>query len=521
MYYTVTGDQPDGFTVSAGDTAEIIGLCTTPKAVIVYGTLKMRAGSELHFRDIVVANFVGGSPVNPVTDPGLIVKGTGVLDLQGTYKKPYTRGVDDPTWVATDEIRQSPTDDFDYAPNGWILHTLGAPVPKNSYNTPAMLINLTRDVKITGAPGAEAHIHITSTVPQICSNVEINYMAPQRLNASLDNFGILGRYAWHMHMASQGSILRNFVIKNAGHHSFVPHGADGAQMFDCVSYNCQNAPFWWDLPDVTNNVLWSGCVAACTQRIRNNGVGRIPGFELGEGTGNTCYNCTVIGSPIKSLDSAGASWPEGALAFWEFENFTAENLACSATFFWQNSGPRHPISSDGSMVNAVNCGAGTSHGAYKNSSNYVSHRLINCTTGIRWWAAVAGSGYRTDGYAISLEDYVVWGGQNAIILLEVVLTSPAVLPVLFRHNRFLRQRGHKIVLDQMHGEGPSAGLFDFVDCYKEGPNGTLLGIRPADVNIKSSIQGTIIRIQDTAAALAWSIDWQGTVTNIAQFYPLI
>lgn len=519
----ITGFQPDGFTVPAGEVWEL-GQVVTPKSAIVLGTLVARPGSSIIFDyPGTEADFVGGDVPNPATDIGLLVDG-GALDFEGTPKRAWDYGlISDPSWLPGDELIEAPLFPSEITSTGFRPYAAGSPLRTMPDGRQLPVFNLTRDVKISGMPGKRAHIWVNSPLPQIIRNVEISHMAPMRLDGSGNNVGVLGRYGLHFHKCgegSRGSIVEGVVIKHAGNSAFITHESHGVDHRDNIEYDCQNTPFSWDAKTITNDLLYDRCVAAWVKVTPAFRGFRLSAFELQSGFGNMSRGCLAVGVQGNS-SASGATWPEGASQIiggidlggvWGFENFTALACKIDGIFTWQNSvPPGHEVPTLGKFV-SINCGkAGVEHGAYLNDYQYHDLEIHSLPGGIGTIHHALPLeaplrpplGPRLDGYNQAWERVLVRGGLHAAMM--VTHTLPSDMPILLKNYDVADVTGAKVVVNS---SGAVPGQYDLVDWNPP--------LTPADVEIRAAVPGMILRIQQGAEA--WSIDHLGVVTPIAPFY---
>jgi hypothetical protein len=361
----LSGSDPDGVTIPAGQTCEVNGTYESAANVIVRGTLVMRAGDIMRFTGINESNYVGGGLDPIASDVGLWVMGDGVLDVQGTPKAGWNRTGNDPTWTDTDELVSAPiTGTTTFAP-----FVRGSAVPQASpLVPPTEIMNLTRDVVIAGTPTGRSHIFIRSTQPQTIKYALIRYMGPT---------GVLGRYPLHFHMAmdgSRGSIVEGTVLRDVGNHAYVPHMSNGITFRDTIAFNVIRDAYWWDdgSANGSNDILYDHAIAAKVNAYDAAGGEdkfRLTGFRLTMGTGNVIRDSVAVGV-IGSTDSSGYHWPENNEGVWGFTNNVAHNNLEDGIFTWQNTGLLHLIDGFTAYRNRV----GIDHGAYRN--RYVYRNLI-------------------------------------------------------------------------------------------------------------------------------------------------
>ena len=205
--------------------------------LIVDGTLVSRPAPgvrhTIRFEGVDEAAYVGGGMAPIDSDVGLWVVGAGRLELAGSAKTSWTRlagsaGAGDRSlafaeppagWEAGDSIVVAPTNpptkrdfdvQFDTSKLGGVhdftvdlVDALAFGHPKVGGRWTAEVMNLSRNVVIEGTPTGRAHIWISSTSPQMLSNVELRYLGPAK--ASDPDASVLGRYPLHFHHAHDGS----------------------------------------------------------------------------------------------------------------------------------------------------------------------------------------------------------------------------------------------------------------------------------------------------------------------------
>jgi hypothetical protein len=370
----VSGFQPDGFTVPAGQVWEIRGLVETPRNVVVEGTLRMRPGATLRFVSVNESAFVGGGMDLLPSDVGLWVMGDGVLDAVGTPKTAWNRTGSDPSWLSTDELLVAPSARGDFGGGGFAVYHGGA-VPQAHPRVPAAeVLNLTRDVVIEGTSGGRSHIFIRSTRAQAIRHVLIRHVGPRK-----GGIKVVGRWPLHFHHmddASRGSVVEGVVVREAGSHAFVPHMSHGITFRECIAYDVQEDAYWWDpadpnLPEeaapdsFTDGVLYERCVAALV-KPGDHANGRLTGFNFAQGTipfSNRAIGCVAVGV-VQRGNPSGFHWAEDQQGeAWIVEECVAHNNGTNGIFVWWNvrSGRSHSVKQ---FVGYRNGDAGISHGAY-------------------------------------------------------------------------------------------------------------------------------------------------------------
>lgn len=528
---TVSGDQPDGFTVPEGETWEVAGLVTTPSNVVVKGTLQMRPGATLRFRDVDESAFVGGDTTVPIdSDVGLWMLDQGKLDAQGTPKTPWTRLVsgisagvttfdvlDATGWQVGDEIVITATVPRS-VPSFWtkddrrtIAEINGNTVTVDSGLTnahPAVsfsgasytaeVLNLTRDVVIEGTPGGRAHVIYLHQGMEALSQIGPNYVELRHLGPGGSSGGVLGRYAIHFHHGSsttEGIVAEGMVAHDCGNHAFVAHESNGVTWRQCVAHDITETPFWWDAGDTSNRVVYDRCVASRVRAFNGPGKFKGAGFFLNRTTEeltSKCIDCVATGIDGQS-DPTGFFWDNGSVGVWTFQNCLAHNIRHQGIRVWQNNSTKHPVD----FFDAYACGIGISHGAYSNRYHYHDVRIHDCGTGVH---ARAVSRFTAD----------AWEGQewHRIVVTDcptpLRLSDAAVdseIPTDFRDCQFA-----SAVVDCEDIHSGQVKHWDLTDC----------GINPDNVTQQNLNPVLRLRTQQTGGE-AWQLTESGEWVQIDPF----
>jgi hypothetical protein len=364
----LSGDYPNGVTVQAGQTAVIDGLVTTPKNVVVRGTLAMRAGSHLKFRDVDPSKFQGAGGDHSThildSDVGLWVAGEGKLDIVGTPKQGWNRTGSHATWSAGDEYWISPTAAGDYDPRRW---KPGQAIPQHDPRVPAAeVMNVSRDVVIEGP----AHIHIQSSSPQRIEYAQLRSMGVS--NAAFEG-PVLGRYALHFHMSgegSRGSIVRGVAAIGSRGKVFVPHQSHGITLEDVVSVNSYAEALWWDKGERTDDLTVDRLAASGVHMpVEVAGTKRnFPVTVLGTNEGAVLRNSAVSGAR-GNFRAGGFDWnTKGSIVDeWEFHDNVTHNHEGNGLRFWFNDKVPHHVRNTAVYNNG---GYGIENGAYTNTVRY-------------------------------------------------------------------------------------------------------------------------------------------------------
>ena len=382
--------------------------------IVVLGRLTMKPRGPKVQHKIVFANvnesgFEGGGMDVLDSDVGLWVMQNGVLDIAGEEKLAWTRttgsveanaetielSADPAGWRVGDELVITPTGSpstgghstaFDVttvqAMAGRTI-TLGR---RTNFAHPAVdsqgetftseVLNLTRNVRIEGTPGGRAHVFIRSGRRQRVRFASIRHVGPSR---------VLGRYGLHFHhchKGSKGSLAEGVVVRDAGHHAFVPHMSHGVTFSNCVSFDTESEAYWWDLLDATHGALYKSCVAALVRPGFEDDRGlRLSGFSINRGNRNTARGCVAVGVQ-GDKNASGFHWPEAGqgdgMGVWTFEDNMAHNCRNDGIFTWQNDESVHNID----RFVAYRCGSfGIEHGAYFNRYRYRDALLVQNAAG--------------------------------------------------------------------------------------------------------------------------------------------
>jgi len=347
--------------------------------VIVRGTLAMRPGSSLKFSGADPDQYVGGGMMYEERfdrDWGMWVLRSGVLDIQGTPKKGWTRTGMHPSWDSSDEMYVAPTDPGDTQVRRW---QAGSPIPRVDPRAPAAeVVNVTRDIVIEG-PG---HIHIHSGHPQRIEYVQLRGLG---ISNSASRGAALGRYSLHLHHGgdgTRGTTIRGVAVVDALGKAFVPHMSHGITMVDNVVVNSYGAGLWWDLLDVTHDLLVDSMAVLGVQMPRAvSGVQpQEDGFTLGFGTNMEVRNSIAAGVSGGRL-AVGFDWPgvpdqrDPPPQIWVFDQGNvAHNNSGAGLRFWFNNRTEHVVRD---YVGYNNGSEGGVHdGAYKNLTRYEDVLLI-------------------------------------------------------------------------------------------------------------------------------------------------
>lgn len=508
-------------TISAGETMELDNV-----SMVVEGTLVIAGGASianpavLRFVNVNEANFVGGPSGTPATDVGLWVQGAGRLVMTDSPRTSMANTLSG-AGIGTSSVVLAET------PVGWevggriaIMPSLPTSSPQYwkafdertitaisgrtiyldsplSYAHPTTtsasgdlwvpeVIYLDRGAVIEGTASGRAHVHINSTATSSISYGAFRHLGPD---------GVMGRYPLHWHENgdnSRGTKVIGAIVEDSRNHGYVPHSSHGITIQDSVAYDLNSDAFWWDLGDASDDITWTGNMAA---KIMNTSVYQLNGFTLGKGSGNLAANNVACGIEAKANKEAGFSWPEGVgyPNVWSFFGNLAHNTRATGLFIWQNGVHMHNIHN--TQVYATGKSA-VEQGAYRNGYQYQRLTAHDTTRGFELYA---GSLECPRSEFVSLR---ISGGQYGVYIKDNAGLTPQD-SVLIRHSTLQGSLG-KVYIGVPSGE---LKLVDFVEC----------DIDPSDVVFSMAPVGSVFRFQDGTSA--WKMDHNGTVTSIATFWP--
>jgi hypothetical protein len=432
--------------------------------VIVRGRLVMRPASNavqhrLEFHGVQESRLAGGGMDVVPDDVGLWVMDAGVLDLAGSPRLNWTRvrgavAAGDASlelaaapsgWRPGDELVVTPTlspatrdhaaafDSVQVRAISGLRVVLDRPLrfhhPKVDLaagrSLTAEVLNLTRNVTITGTAEGRAHLFIRSRRRQSLRSVSIRHMGPRQAKRSApggdETTLVKGRYGLHFHMCgsgSRGSLVDGVVIRDAGSHAFVAHESNGITFRNCTAFNVVEDAYWWDGPPgtvtrgsndpgtISNQISYDGCVAALVRAGSAADGFRLSGFRLGRGQDNVCRGCVAVGVQGE-VDSSGFGWGENeeGPGIWKFHNNVAHNNARHGIFWWQVTSRRHTVFD---FVAYHNGGSGILNGAYGDNTYFERCLLIgNAETQFFGWAASGPSDSPSDRVPQALVDSVM------------------------------------------------------------------------------------------------------------------
>ncbi|CAA9412988.1 MAG: hypothetical protein AVDCRST_MAG64-2436, partial [uncultured Phycisphaerae bacterium] len=239
----------------------------------------------------------------------------------------------------------------------------------------AEVANLSRNVRVEGAPGKRAHVFIRSRRPQSVRYVGGRHLGPRKVQDGRSRPQLVsGRYGLHFHHCmdgSRGSLVEGCAFYDIGNRVYVPHMSHGVAMRGNVAFASMEAAFWWDFQEVTHDTTWDGNLVAL---VLPNGVDLSSfGMTLGQGDGNVARRNVVAYGHTGDPHNHGAYvWDADNEGVWAFEDNLAHSNRCGL-FVWQNTGLNHTIVNHESYNDAV----AIFHGAYANAYTYTGGYVYN------------------------------------------------------------------------------------------------------------------------------------------------
>ncbi len=178
----IRGFQPGGIAPPFGETWQVFGEVETDGSVGGEGTLRIRGSGDmanpnvLRFIGVDEEKMVGGVYA-PDTDIGLWGIGNGKLDIIGTKRTRWCRGVLPDDWdLDNDEIYVVPHEEGDYGLDGLVRWRRGDPIPTVTLGDGSLihteLINLSCDILIEGKYNIIANIGIIAGYRDISIEIE-------------------------------------------------------------------------------------------------------------------------------------------------------------------------------------------------------------------------------------------------------------------------------------------------------------------------------------------------------------
>lgn len=477
---------------------------TSAGSVLVRGELRMapanyRVQHVLRFEGIDETRVVGGAG-GPETDIGLWVRDRGRLVLDGSVRTPWVRArghlrrgatrlqlrAAPVGWRPGDELVIAPTaettsaEHYDQYDTVRVRSISGRTVtvsPRLRFRHPATrvgrgtvtsaeVMNVTRNVRVEGRPGARAHVHIMGDIPQDMRNFALRHVGPRRA-AGGHSESVLGRYGLHFHMAgnaTRGTLVAGAVVRDCGSHAFVAHASHGITFRGCISHDTMEDAYWWDgasdtrTPQMaTNKLTYEACIASRVRSDPSFRGYRLSGFSLGRGQDNRAVNCVATGVQ-GNRNASGFHWPEGGIGVWEFSDCVAHSNKVNGIFTWQNTGLPHVVKR---FVGYHNGQAGIEHGAYLNGYMYGNSILYgNGQSAVRLHAL------STAERTLTLDNLWCDGAGVATHGVELVRhTLGSTSPTMVKRSVFRNHR--KAALALLATDGPVDAV-NVVNCEVDG-----------------------------------------------------
>ena len=525
---------------------------TSKGNVIVRGRLTMRpAGSSVVHRLAITgakeSSFKGGGAIPLDSDVGVWVVSNGVLDAIGSARRGWIRAAgsigkgarkitlaDAPTgWRAGDEVVITPTRspavsskqyaEYDTATISSVSGKTITLSRSTSYAHPkvdvgtgkafaAEVLNLTRNVRIEGKPGARIHVFMNSRKKQTLRFISARHVGPRQ-----GTNGVLGRYGIHFHMAgngSRGSLVEGCVVREAGHHAFVPHASHGVTFRDCVAHDTMSSAYWWDpgAGNATRDAVFDRCVSSY---VHTDGPAfRLSAFWLGHGEGNVAKGCVAVGV-LGDKTASGFQWPEDPGpredgTVWEFKDCVSHNNKVNGIFTWQNNLGKSVIDR---FVAYHNGKAGIEHGAYKNVYQYKNSTLYGNGVAGAFVHAVSG-----DVVPLSFVNVVFDGvGKNQYAIMFERHTAAPNRPTRVTGCTF---KGYqKAAFGFVDDKTKNEDTVDVVGCSFAGNEFWLSNqIDPASlIRVQDAKLGTIALRRFDQLPGTYNAKWNARVTPIGKF----
>jgi hypothetical protein len=508
--------------------------------IVVAGQLRLAPAGpgtvhHIEFVDVDESRFRGGHTDVPIEDDvGLWIVESGQLDVSGSPKTAWTRladaansgdadiTVDDATgWQVGDELVVTPTEPVTVDQH-WLHHdrrritgirrnritldqALEHPHPAVTVRSGAVhraeVLNLTRNVLISGTPTGRSHVIMLMTKrPQHLAHLGLQHMGPRHG----DDEEVLGRYAIHFHAdgdGSRGTVVEGAAVFDSTGHAFASHLSDGVTFRDCIAHDLVDDAFWWDLSldgggrDLvpSNDIVYERCVAHFVRSGANSRF-NLTGFLMGAGDGNIARGCVATGVQGESESSAGFHWPSHSRDdnTWTFENNVAHNNRHSGIYFWQNGAPRTIVTD----FTAYQCGQGIFAGSYSNLASYRNCTIYACKDdGLVISALPARKGNKT-GETITYEGmYVDQTGLTdyAVRITKHIARGGRV--TVISNSTFA---GGRLAQIGIPDGGDHSQLYDIIDCAFVGNEFWLADDVPSDtaLNVQSAAGSYTVQRSD-------------------------
>lgn len=516
--------------------------------VLVMGRLALRPDSPevehgLVFRGIDESRFVGGG-LDPLdTDVGVWVMDAGTLDVAGTPKRAWIRArgavaagaatvelADSPDgWRVGDEIALTPTrhPSVDAEVHRYDVTTVagidGRTISLEQPTTvehPAVAIgtrttmttevlNLSRNVRIEGAPDGRAHVFIRSSSPQHVSHTQLRHLGPRQGRGRRAEF-VSGRYGLHFHHCmdgSRGSIVEGVVARDLGNRSFVPHMSNGTTWRDCIAHDVVGTAYWWDPGDKTEETVYDSCVASRVSPGPDEY--EVTGFFMGaskRALSNVARGCVTVA--VGGTETGGFDWINGNEGVWQFDDCVSHNNEGMGLVVWQNVEKVHTITG---FIGYHNDITGIAHGAYLNAYRYERCSVVsNGQDGFRLNALSSNDAV---GRGLEITDlYCDAGGRPFGLVVDDDGPVGATLPTLVQGATFVgaTKAAVRLVADEPE---EFANTLRFVDCTFEGNEFWLDDdVNPdATIEVQDPTHGTMtLRRQSDGSTT--KAEWNASVT---------
>lgn len=338
------------------------------------GTIGMRPGSSLTFIGADPDLYVGGGLTYApefANDFGIWIGHDGVLDIRGTPKVGWNRTGVDPTWAADDEYWITPTSLGDFKPRRWFPGDL---IPRVSpLVPPAEVVNVTRDVTITGP----AHIHIHSHKPQRIEYCRFEAMGVARPSSE---GSVIGRYVLHFHHGFdgvRGTEVKGTAAVNSWGITYVPHLSNGIKFIDCVAVNIKDFGMWWDPDSKSDDIFIDRMLITGVEtppEIGGGVIGDTDAYTLGAGINPVIQNSVAAGVAGDKL-AVGFDWfqpnaddPNAPFFVWDFSlGNVCHNCRGPGARFSTNLQDEHHVQNYRSYRNG---GSMSENGAYISATRY-------------------------------------------------------------------------------------------------------------------------------------------------------
>ena len=482
-------------------------IVTTENIVIKNLTWKSSLKQEIIFEGINENDYRGGGMDIPKSDKGLYI--TGNTLVAGSGKTPWTNlksgvaagdsiiKVNSATgWKAGDRIVLTATNgnykNFDTCiikSTSTTTITLLKPLTYNhnaNYNKFTKkyiygeVLNLTRNLKISGTPTGRAHIIFLMAGKQMISNLEVSYMGPRK-----NKDEVLGRYNFHFHHCGDGSIgsvIKGVVVRDGGSNGFVPHASNGILFEDDIVWGLTwSNGYWWDFPDSTmdnssHGITFNRCVAGNIKTEAATAYS-LAGFVLGVGTNNTVKNC-IVNSNYGAAGSAGYLWPARANYqpnTWVVENNMTHDVRENGLRVWQNDSSNHVIKG----FVAYNCmESGMSVGAYHQNYHFDSSYLISNKYSIVLHANPIPKGDK-DKYGYILSFYNIKATDSLYLAPHTLINEGST--------GFVNCSFPGVIVSELPRRVPFAiGFYDFINC----------NLLPSNFKVYGMEVGSLIKIKN-------------------------